>query len=115
MIVTNSEGNTFEVRILRNGDKYGRANCLTWGEEKYSTGGDGVEFYDTHNSEDASLWQMVSRYYIDTLLNDYSTRAPIPENEGLDLHGGVPKWSIDGNTMAKVRQYLRTSTVGSEV
>ena len=104
MVVTNENGDAFYVVILRSGDTYGRNGCLTWGYEKYSLDGDGVEFYDTHNSDDRTEWQFVSRYYLDTLLKH-------PRDRGLDLHGGVPKWTIDAPAMEAVIAMLERETI----
>ena len=86
--ITNDEGNTFQIRTLSKGTKYGRNNVLTHGEEKvwsieeqkrveptkYS--GDVVQFYDTHNTDNKVEWQIVSSYHVETLLYDFTTGEP---------------------------------------
>lgn len=90
--VTNSNGLSFNVRIVRKGDTYGRNNCLTHDEDKAL-----VEFYDTRFPH-TSLGQFVSRYYADTMLN----RGP----RALDLDSGIPSWTIDDDAMTVVHRWL---------
>jgi len=84
----------FFIRIVRDGDKYGRDDCLT------HDGSPMVEFYDTRYDHAASRGrgQFVQRYYIETLL-DGSTG-------GLCLMGGVPEWGLSGEDMKIVREFL---------
>ena len=94
MKVTNSNGLSFNVRIVRKGDTYGRNNCLTNDDDRSL-----VEFYDTRYAH-TPLGQFVSRYFAFTLLE----RAG--EYVGLNLDGGVPDWTIDADAMDQVRSWL---------
>ena len=107
LVVTNTNGDAFYAVILRSGDTYGRAGCLTWGSERFSLDGDGVEFYDTHNSDDMAEWQFVTRHYISTMLEH-------PHDRGLRLWGDVPKWTIDAPAMDAVITILE-QTITEEV
>ena len=66
---TAANGVRFTVRILREGDKYGRNECLKWGDNENFLGGWGVEFYDARYPH-TKYGQFVSRYYYDTLAKD---------------------------------------------
>ena len=92
--VTNYNGLSFNVHIIRKGDTYGLNNCLIHDEDKAS-----VEFYDTRYDH-TPLGQFVTRYYADTLL----------EADGwgpLVLDGGVPSWTVDGDAMDQVIKFLK--------
>ena len=71
----------WNVRIVRNGEHYGRNNCLTHDENDPL-----IEFFDMTVRPD--LWgdegYFVSRYYLSTLLED----ANELRETGLCLHGG---------------------------
>jgi hypothetical protein len=99
---TNSSGYVFTVRVLEDGDRYGRNEVLAWeGHPKF--GRRGVEFYDTQYAGAAfgPRGQFVSSYYEDTLL-EYQSSA------GIDLHGGVPVWSIDGATFSEIMDWVQS-------
>lgn len=55
-----------------------------------------VTFYDPHY-EHTPLGQMVSRYYISSILTGQS---------GLCLDGNVPQWNISADGMLRIREYL---------
>lgn len=98
--VTNDEGRTFTVRIVRNGDNYGRNKCLTHDDQDAL-----VEFYDaTYAGQDGfdAEGQFASRYYASTLIEDQDRIT----NLGLGLDGCVPEWDIDGDTMGEVMFFL---------
>lgn len=97
MTVTADNGITFLARIVREGDTYGRNRCLTHDEPMPL-----VEFYDTRYSH-TEFGQFVSRYYADTI-------AGLPSGRGLDLDGGVPNWTIDGESMRFVSAWVRIAT-----
>ena len=97
MTVTADNGVTFLVRIVREGERYGRNDCLTHDEPMPL-----VEFYDTRYPH-TERGQFVSRYYADTI-------AAIPSGRGLDLDGGVPDWTIDGESMRFVTAWVRIAT-----
>lgn len=88
--VTNHEGRTFNVRVVLDGDKYGRDDCLT------HAGAPMVEFYDTTHQDPTfgTRGQFVSRYFVDTL------DACVGGDTGLWLDGGVPEWQVSAENVA---------------
>ena len=81
------------VRIVRNGEAYGRNDCLI------NTSADPlVEFYDT-NQTHTIYGQFVSRYFLSTLLHNY-------EAAGICLDGGVPAWSISAEGYDEIHDWL---------
>ena len=99
LTVTNDKGLSFNVKHLEAGDKYGLENCLTLEEDSPET----VEFYDASYAGKTEDWrhgQLVSRYYVETILEDLDTFV------GLNLDGGVPEWQIDADAMEIVRKWL---------
>jgi hypothetical protein len=120
--VTSDQGVPWLVRIVRKGDRHGLEDKLVYKDDRPE-----VEFFDASvpHAELAPcrLWtwdssvpspcgkslkgQFASSYYVHTLLKD--------PRGGLDLHGGVPKWKIDGDTMDVVRDWLREQTKGRHV
>ena len=97
--IKNDKGRRFNVRIITNGDKYGRNHALTM-----TSNSPQVEFYDPMWPESAhpELGQFIGRYYITTLQDR-------DRNQGLDLHGGVPEWGIDADAMQFVHDFLDES------
>ncbi len=106
------------VRAVFFGDDYGRNHCLTYGpDESLLNRIDNplIEFYDMNcgaaeimkKSDDITEAYLakehghfVSRYYWDTLKDDdWSER-------GLNLHGGVDRWSVSSKFMTWVMQEL---------
>lgn len=62
-----------------------------------------VQFYDkSHGRPHQEVGQFVAEYYAEHLLAH-------PVAKGLVLHGGVPQWVIDGDTMASVLAWVRLS------
>ena len=107
--VTNDEGRTFTICIVRNGDNYGRNKCLTHdGDDAL------VEFYDAtyagHPGFDAE-GQFASRYSAETLTENEDRLT----NLGLGLDGGVPEWDIDGDTMGEVMLFVNASLAAKEM
>lgn len=82
-----SNGIQFNVRVVNEGDNYGLDNCLTHEGEKPL-----VEFYDARFPH-TKYGQFVSRYYVETIL---------PHEGELNLDFGIPDWSIDSVTLAKI-------------
>lgn len=96
--ITSKTGVRFCARLLTEGDVYGLSGALAWEHEDRP----GVEFYDTRYP--ISVYgQFVGRYFVETLLER-------DEHVGLDLHGGVPDWSIDADAMDVVRAWLKAET-----
>jgi hypothetical protein len=91
----------FNVRVVNKGDKYGLNFCLTHDGDKPL-----VEFYDVRYPH-TEFGQFVSRYYVETILSD---KGNGPKNSGLNLHGGVPEWTVSERHMDIVRAYLKGAT-----
>ena len=73
-----------------------------------------VEFYDT--SQDAARFpggQFVSRYYMTDLLEDDSIAVSIDtmlkNGNQFSLDGGIPAWTVEGDDLAKVNDFLKKS------
>ncbi|CAE6822499.1 hypothetical protein R70006_06271 [Paraburkholderia domus] len=93
MQVTNDDGIRFNVRMVRQGDTYGRGESFVHFSEKSM-----VEFYDArHDHSDRG--QLVSRYFAETLLERDSTY-------GLQLDGGVREWSLSAESMHEVTAWV---------
>ena len=87
----------FNVRIVQEGESYGRNFCLVHDEADAL-----VEFYDPKYTKGFGPdGQFVSRYYIYTLLGHEPGRV------GLCLDGGIPEWSISPQGVREVQRYLR--------
>lgn len=102
MSITAANGVRFNVRILRNGARYGADHVLTWEEDR-----PGVEFYDTRYPHTEFGQFTGGRYYVDTILGRDGWGAGIG---GLDLDGGIPAWRVDAESMTIVRAWLRHET-----
>lgn len=73
-----------------------------------------MEFYDT--SQDAARFpggQFVSRYYMTDLLEDNSIAVSIDtmlkNGNQFSLDGGIPAWTVEGDDLAKVNDFLKKS------
>jgi hypothetical protein len=89
------------VRLVRQGDRYGRDDCLVHDELAPM-----VEFYDlVHVDKFGPRGQFVSRYCLQTLLgrDEWSNRRP---TDGINLHLGVEVWSVDSQLMGQVMRWL---------
>lgn len=102
MSITAANGVRFNVRILRNGARYGADHVLTWEEDR-----PGVEFYDTRYPHTEFGQFTGGRYYVDTILGRDGWG---PYRGGLDLDGGIPAWRVDAESMTIVRAWLRHET-----
>ena len=95
--ITNENGKRFLVRVVKPGQSYGRNFCLVNDGEAM------VEFYDyTRPAFDPTfpgMGQFVSRYYASDLLDDRD------RSDGLNLHGGVEAWSIDGPALQSALEF----------
>lgn len=96
------------VRVVFEGDRYGRDMCLVHDDAEPM-----IEFYDADydfdtNDDGKVLGQFVARYSADTLLEDIKT------TNGIDLHGGVPKWEIEKTCyreiLSKVESIRKTAS-----
>jgi hypothetical protein len=101
---TRSPGRVFNVRIVREGDRYGLDDCLVYdtaSDKQFRAGDALVEFYDA--TQDPAKFgprgQFVARYYLSTLLGQdrWSANARGRKgNTGLALDGGIAAWTLDG-------------------
>lgn len=102
--ITNDKGRHFNVRILKQGDRYGRDDCLTVDDDRIL-----VEFFDAtyEGGTHGPLGQFTTgRYYASTLLES-------PYRQGLCLYGAEAEaWSIDGDAMFLVRSWIDNQTEG---
>ena len=90
----------WNVRIVRQNERYGLADCLVHEESDPL-----IEFYDNKHKDDGE-WkrgQFVSRYYAQTLFencyNGYKW--------GLELYGDVPEWYVNPHEMTVIYRWLR--------
>jgi len=92
--VEKPNGKQFAAKLISKGDKYGLDNCLVWDKDI-----PGVEFYDVTYAGDGfnEVGQFVSRYYANTILE---------AEGGLCLDGEIAEWSIDANSMNRVRAWM---------
>lgn len=81
------------VRLIFKGEGYGLNDEVIHAHDEPL-----VEFFDTRY-EHTDLGQFVSRYYRCTLLGG--------DEGGLCLQGGVPTWSIGGECMKRIRNWLK--------
>lgn len=90
---------TFVVRVVRKGDKYGKDWTLHHDSDELK-----VEFYDTRYSH-SSWGQFVCRYYVASVIG--RNHDKVETGKGLMLDGSVPDWNIDGETMDKIRVWIK--------
>lgn len=110
------------VTLIYPGERYGLDGCLTYELNAYSGAPAAahrasyplVEFYDT--SQDAARFpggQFVSRYYMTDLLEDNSIAVSIDtmlkNGNQFSLDGGIPAWTVEGDDLAKVNDFLKKS------
>lgn len=89
---TSCFGIPFTARRVNTGDKYGQNWCLT------HDGKPMIEFYDRRHLH-TEFGQFVSRYNLDTLQGG-------ERGHGLNLHGNVQDWRVDGESLAQVLEAL---------
>lgn len=120
-VVRAGNGVVYLVRIVRKGDPFGLNFCLQHMVGKDAISWDGkpkdekwaepmVEFYDARHESDTNLGYFVSRYYASTLLglDKWSKPRQPGEYRGIDLYGGQNEWKIDGETMKRVEDWVRS-------
>lgn len=91
--VKNSRGVIFNVRLVKNGESFGgnRRGDIHDKEDPI------VEFYDARQNEGfTTLGQLVSRYYLSTILD--------LDGNGLDLMGYEPDWKVTGENINDIIQ-----------
>lgn len=84
----------WQVRIIKPGESYGDKYHLVNKDKTL------VEFFSM------DTYQMVSRYYLDTLL-EREDDSPY----GLDLYGDVSAWKIDGKDYNRIIKWLRSLNI----
>lgn len=89
----------FLVRIVAQGDGYGRHTEEEGYALTHKSSEPLVEFYDLDYDKSPVGGQFIARYFIETLLE--------VKDRGLCLDGGEPKWNIDYMDMAQVRSFLK--------
>lgn len=90
---------TFNIRIVNTGDRYGVNDCLT------NTKAPMIEFYDSRftNGADGHRGQFITRYYVSTLLESYYPH-------GLCLDGGVDAWAVSADGMTQIIEFIQEVT-----
>jgi hypothetical protein len=96
LTVTNKNGLSFNVVVVAFGDSYGRNGSLVNDNDRADSL---IEFYDPRYPQENPIGQFIGRYYKKTLIND-------DRIGGLDLHGGIPEWTVDGPAMREVYSFL---------
>lgn len=98
--ISNDSNILFNVRVVQNGDKYGRQDCLTHKEDEPL-----VEFYDaSFIDKDWPRGQFISSYYLETLQSRY---VEYGGHCGICLDGGSPNvWYLDGGAMKEVLDWI---------
>jgi len=101
--VINDAGRAFNVRLVRQGDRYGHNDCLV-----HDKADPLVEWYDaTHAGEDGfgPRGQFITSYCWSTLTGQdrWSSGDHRVNSRGLNLDGGEPLWRVSG---ANVREAL---------
>ena len=81
--VTNANGLSFAIVLVREGESYGRTGSLVHDKSDPL-----VEIYDTRFPH-TQYGQFVSRYYLSTLMEGHNP------NVGLNMDGAIPNWSLD--------------------
>lgn len=117
--VVNDDGRTFTVRIIHEGDRYGRDDCLTHDESEPM-----VEFFDkTYIEGFTPLGQFVSRYYLSTLEGPRAPKRELREiadpvgpsgwlgqasqARGLKLHD-IEVWYVTAQNVADAIAFAHT-------
>ena len=96
--ITNDAGRSFNVRLIRKGDRYGLNDCLVHKEDEPM-----IEFWDATYENDPKftigLGQFVARYALGTLTGKpgcYGRCDHRVVSQGIDLLGYVAEWKITG-------------------
>ena len=92
--VTNDAGRLFRVRVVMQGDRYGRDDCLIHEDMQPM-----VEWYDGAASVDkfGPRGQFVSRYFLTTLAGVGPCSSPLTGPLALD--GGVAVWRVSAQNV----------------
>lgn len=81
------------VRIVRQGDRYGLDDCKTHDAPEPL-----IEFYDDRYPH-TPRGQFISRYFASTIL-------AFDDGKALDLDGGIQSWTVRADVMAHVKRDL---------
>lgn len=100
--VTNDQGRTFNVRLVRHGDRYGLNDCRVHDENEPL-----LEFWDASSEHDPrftpGLGQFVSRYFLGTLTGKDGyyghDHRRIPRE--IALCGNERAWRVTGQNVAE--------------
>jgi hypothetical protein len=98
--VVNDKGRTFNVRLVRKGDRYGLNDCLVHDNDEPL-----VEFWDATYENDPrftpGLGQFVSRYCLGILAgkDEDGYYGYGRGSAGLDLCGHVSEWKVTGENV----------------
>lgn len=94
--VINQYGIPFNVRIVQQGDRFGRQGCLEHPDRMPL-----IEFYDARYTDHAD-WsgrgQFVTSYYLDTFFQI--------QNRGVMLDGGIPDWQLGWIEVQTVQKWF---------
>jgi len=108
------------VRAVFLGDSYGLGDCLTFNsnDDQHGFNRDDnplIEFYDMDSTAARIMadendivrerGQFVSRYYLGTL-----NKTDWSQSSGLNLDGGVDRWSVSGEFMVKAMDAVNIET-----
>lgn len=104
MCLTNDRGVPFNIRVVKDGESYGKNRSLD------HKGFPMVEFYDARYDYDrdeygqtTGLGHFVTRYFAKLLID---AERGLRE-EGLKLDGGVPDWFLDSSNIEELIEPLR--------
>lgn len=94
----------WRVHIVAPGDRYGLNNCLI-NDKKNSL----LEFWDMSVSKDKfPEGQFTWRYHVDSLFEDrYGISPEVLMRHGLHLDLAVPSWTVSGDEMTRVFEWLK--------
>lgn len=98
--ITTERGVPMNIQIIDKGDIYGLRGALRHNKDNDPL----IEFRDArHISPKEPQGQMISRYYISTLLKSKNNLDTV----GMCLDGRVPEWDVDGASMRSVLEFAR--------
>ena len=105
LLVKNKNNTEFLVKVVLEGDTYGRNKCLTHDKSEPL-----VEFYDYGRSSNRirnPYWgedgKLISRYFISYLLSDDFKEDG---SHQINLHPNIDEWFIDSEAMKPVIEWL---------
>jgi hypothetical protein len=94
-------GRAFTLHVVAHGESYGVGGVLTNDNsaplvEVFDATYAGKEGFEEHG-------QLIGNYFLSTLLG-------MTPGRGLDVHGGVPAWTIDGEALREARGWMVASS-----